>query len=319
VLPCVRGDVEDPFSIIGSLKGNGIVSWGILDEHRSLIAAIETAEALSKKKEEEAVVECAETCNDPTHNHDHSHNHSNEKECAETCNDPTHNHDHSHNHRNNVNEKECAETCNDPTHNHDHSHNHNNNDITTAQDRFGISSFVYKRRRPFHPIRFSMFLKSLGKLSINGVKELSATDTTKGTDNDERFLKAKKLLLRSKGFVWMATSGSAAYFMSHAGQYLELMIMGRWWADINKKEWPEGLEKEVVVDFDGTHGDRRQEIVFIGQFEDKKTSSLVNSSTRKTIEDILDACLLNDQEMIQYEKKVKFGDEVLKNEFVNNY
>ena len=42
-------------------------------------------------------------------------------------------------------------------------------------------------------------------------------------------------------------------------------MLGRWWADIPKNEWPEGSEGEITVDFDGKFGDRRQELVFIGQ------------------------------------------------------
>jgi hypothetical protein len=38
--------------------------------------------------------------------------------------------------------------------------------------------------------------------------------------------------------------------MSHAGQYLELLVLGRWWADIPTYEWPAGLQSEIEVDFD---------------------------------------------------------------------
>jgi len=33
--------------------------------------------------------------------------------------------------------------------------------------------YRYKRRRPFHPARFSQFLQGLGKLSISGIKEVA--------------------------------------------------------------------------------------------------------------------------------------------------
>jgi G3E family GTPase len=125
---------------------------------------------------------------------------------------------------------------------------------TTAEERFGITSFVYKRRLPFHPGRFSMFLQGLGKLSVKGIAEISGADK-RNSDGDNDALKvAKKSLLRSKGFVWMGTSKTAAYFISHAGQYLELMVLGRWWADISKADWPKGSEDEITVDFDGHQG-----------------------------------------------------------------
>lgn len=45
----------------------------------------------------------------------------------------------------------------------------------------------------------------------------------------------------------MGTSSQAAYFMSHAGQYLELVVLGRWWADIDKSEWPAVSELSMAA------------------------------------------------------------------------
>ena len=45
--------------------------------------------------------------------------------------------------------------------------------------------------------------------------------------------------------------------------------MGRWWADLEREKWPEGAEEEIMRDFEGNHGDRRQELVFIGQFSER--------------------------------------------------
>ena len=47
-----------------------------------------------------------------------------------------------------------------------------------------------------------------------------------------------------------------------------MATLGRWWADLPKEEWPPGADEEIMRDFEGTHGDRRQELVFIGQFSD---------------------------------------------------
>jgi G3E family GTPase len=190
----------------------------------------------------------AATCTDPTHDHSHdtatctdpTHDHSHD---AATCTDPTH--DHSHD----------AATCTDPTHDHSHSSTSHAPGMTTAEERFGISSFVYKRRLPFHPGRFSLFLQGLGKLSVKGISEIASTEAKRAsTGENDALLVAKKALLRSKGFVWMGTSKTAAYFMSHAGQYLELMVLGRWWADISQADWPKGSEDEITVDFDGHQG-----------------------------------------------------------------
>jgi len=264
IISCVQGNVAQPYSILGYAGGSGVVRFGLLDEHKTLINVV------SEKKGKD----CNDmVCTDPTHNHDHSHSHAHDSHAVTT-------------------------------------------DITTAQERFGITSFVYKRRHPFHPIRFTRFLQDIGKLSIDGVVQMSSVE--KSSDDAKSALRvARRSLLRSKGFVWMATSGAAAYFMSHAGQFLELGIMGRWWADIPTNEWPLGLEEEIRVDFDGEYGDRRQELVFIGQFEREQDGGKPWSNSQKALEDVLDSCLLNDVEMQTYEEQyAKGGDAALRKAFV---
>ena len=229
---------------VSNILGEGAASWGVLFEHKKLVetaeksdrenAAAEAAALLTKTTESE--VHDAATCTDPTHDHSHD---------AATCTDPTH--DHSHD----------AATCTDPTHDHSHSstsHSHGPG-TTTAEERFGLTSFVYKRRTPFHPARFSLFLQGLGKLSVKGISEIAGGAKTSGSGDTDALKIAKKSLMRSKGFVWMGTSKSAAYFISHAGQYLELMVLGRWWADIDKADWPKGSEDEISADFQGAQGD----------------------------------------------------------------
>ena len=261
VFTCVRGVVEgtNPINLLGSARGEGAASWGILDEHRKLVESIKLV-----------------GCSDPA------------------CTDPSHSHDHSH------------------------SHSHSHAGATTAEERFGITSFVYQRRRPFHPARFSMFLQSLGQLSVDGISELSSVRTSSQQENDQQHSlpTARRSLLRSKGFVWMGTSSSAAYFMSHAGQYLELIVLGRWWADIPEIEWPSGSEGEITLDFDGKHGDRRQELVFIGQFDEMGNKG---GNSRKALEEVLDSCLLTDDEMVLYEDIVcsSGGDNALRTTFLS--
>jgi hypothetical protein len=60
----------------------------------------------------------------------------------------------------------------------------------------------------------------LGTLSIKGISDLAGMTGAKSAvdGSSEALNQAQKRLLRSKGFVWMATSSAAAYFMSHAGQ-----------------------------------------------------------------------------------------------------
>ncbi|RYH11893.1 GTP-binding protein [archaeon] len=314
VLTCIRGEVADPLGLIGSYGGKGMADLGVLDEHRNLIASASHSHGHDHDNIEE-------------HGHDHGHDHSQEhdhahgKDCHTECSHPSHSHDHApapqHGHEHSHSHSSSCQdtTCSDPSHNHDHSHSHaHSNDETTAQRRFGITSFVYKRRRPFHPVRFSRLLKSLGKLSVRDLSDIEMQTYMATSTQDQTLLHARKALLRSKGFVWMGSSKLAAYFMSHAGQYLEFNILGRWWADIPKEQWPSGLESEIAVDFEGKHGDKRQEIVFIGQFGDQ-----AGEKARQVLEQVLDSCLFSDEEMAQYEDIATKGDPALVEHFVTNY
>lgn len=139
-------------------------------------------------------------------------------------------------------------------------------------EEYGISSFVYKARRPFHPERF---MKSLQR-EWTGV-------------------------LRAKGFFWLATRMEWAGYISLAGAACRTEAAGFWWSAVDKREWPdEQLQcEEIMKNWQKPWGDRRQEIVIIAQNMD-----------RTEITSILDACLLTDQEMKldPEEWKVRFND-----------
>jgi len=110
----------------------------------------------------------------------------------------------------------------------------------------------------------------------------------------------------------MASSSSAAYFLSHAGQYLDVVVLGRWWADIDRAEWPPASSAEIEADFceNSSAGDRRQEIVFIGQFGAADTGT-----STACLEKMLDACLLTDVEFEQYKELSSAGDKALRKHY----
>lgn len=133
----------------------------------------------------------------------------------------------------------------------------------TETEEYGISSFVYHRDRPFHPQR---------------IWDAIGAEMEDGLFNG---------VLRSKGLAWVASRNQWAYNWSQAGCSVLLEPAGFWWASAPQEEWP--LDAAEIAEIESRmiyeHGDRHQELVFIGQDMDQE----------KTIR-LLDSCLLTDQE-----------------------
>ena len=126
-------------------------------------------------------------------------------------------------------------------------------------DTYGISSFVYRARRPFHPARF--------------------WDATGATWPG---------VLRSKGFFWLATRMDDVGVWSQAGGACRFEYGGQWLASAPREQWPDDPEvvREAEARWEEPWGDRRQEIVIIGQDLDHAALTAM-----------LDAALLTDAEM----------------------
>ena len=130
-------------------------------------------------------------------------------------------------------------------------------------EEYGIASFSYGARRPFHPKKFHNFLH--------------------GT---EKYGK----LIRSKGYFWLATRPQYAGQWSQAGGIARYGFGGMFWKAVPEKDWPEdedylaSIKSQWIEPF----GDMRQELVFIGQGLDKEA-----------ITGALDECLLSEEEMLK--------------------
>jgi G3E family GTPase len=126
-------------------------------------------------------------------------------------------------------------------------------------DEYGISSFVYRARKPFHPQR----LWALFNERWEGV-------------------------IRSKGFIWIASRPEHIGIWSQAGGVSSVEGGGRWYAAIPQEEWDADDEELARIEtlWDKDFGDRQQEIVLIGQKLD-----------REKITRALDSCLLSDAEL----------------------
>ena len=128
-------------------------------------------------------------------------------------------------------------------------------------ETYGIASFVYRARAPFHPQRLYDYLTQ----PIAGV-------------------------LRSKGYFWLASRPDWVASLSGAGQLMQFEPVGLWWSAVPQQRWPVDGESlaEIRSSWHPQYGDRYQEIVVIGQQLD-----------RGAIEAALQQCLLGESELQQ--------------------
>ncbi|WP_102261009.1 GTP-binding protein [Mesobacillus jeotgali] len=127
-------------------------------------------------------------------------------------------------------------------------------------EEFGISSFVYRRKRPFHPARWMKWLEEW-----------------------------PEDIVRAKGFFWLATRNNIAGLISQAGPSIMLEAAGEWIDAYPEDEKKQILkdEPELLAKWDIEFGDRMTELVFIG----------VKMDVQKIIGK-LDLCLLTEEEMM---------------------
>jgi G3E family GTPase len=130
---------------------------------------------------------------------------------------------------------------------------------TPETEEYGISSFVYRRNKPFHPERFMTWMEEW------------PVD-----------------IVRAKGFFWLPTRNDMTGLLSQAGPSIIIQGAGEWVAAYPENERKEILAEEVELaeKWDPVYGDRMNEIVFIGL-----------GMNRKEIEESLDSCLLTEKEM----------------------
>ena len=147
-----------------------------------------------------------------------------------------------------------------------------NDEVTPETEEYGITSFVYRHRWPFHPKRLS--------------RELN---------------EAWPGVLRSKGFFWIASRPDMQAMWSHAGLSVMLEPLAPWYVSTPEDEWDLETDEEraeLMERWDPLLGDRQTEIVFIGIDMDEDA-----------IRRRLDACILTGREFEKGpEKWLKFRD-----------
>ena len=130
-------------------------------------------------------------------------------------------------------------------------------DHVPETEEYGVTSYVYRARRPFDPLK----IQALFNGSLPGV-------------------------IRAKGHFWIATRPEWVAEFSLAGALSSVTPLGIWWASVPKNRWP---DDERALSYVKNHwaepfGDRRQEIVFIGSGIDWPM-----------LKSRLDTCLLDEQ------------------------
>ncbi|AUJ52352.1 cobalamin biosynthesis protein CobW [Staphylococcus hominis subsp. hominis] len=130
---------------------------------------------------------------------------------------------------------------------------------TPETEEYGMSSFVYSRRLPFHAKRFNDWLEQM-----------------------------PQNIVRSKGIVWLAQYNEVACLLSQAGSSCNISPVTYWVASMSKEKREEILaqRRDVAESWDIEYGDRNTQFVIIGTDLDQEK-----------IEKELDACLVNSSEM----------------------
>ncbi|MFP9060262.1 CobW family GTP-binding protein [Natrialbaceae archaeon A-chndr2] len=115
-----------------------------------------------------------------------------------------------------------------------HSHEDHHHEHFHPDEVYNVSSFVYRRRRPFHPQRIAAFLRSL------------PTE-----------------VVRSKGTAWLADN-EMRVAIAQAGPSIRATAQGPWIASLPEIERDMYRSNRPDLEWHDDHGDRRTELVFIG-------------------------------------------------------
>lgn len=128
-------------------------------------------------------------------------------------------------------------------HDGEHHHHHHHDDEEGEAEEYGISTFVYYRRRPFDINRFDNYVAK----------------------------KWSKSVIRAKGLCYFSDETDKCYLFEQAGVQKSIKDAGLWYATMPKEELAEMMLKDPTLsrDWDEEYGDRMIKIVFIGQHMDK--------------------------------------------------
>ena len=154
-----------------------------------------------------------------------------------------HEHEHEHEHHHDHDHEEGHEHC-DHEHGVCHCHHHHHHNENGEVEEYGISSFVYYRRRPLSLNKFDYFVMSRWPKSV----------------------------IRCKGVCYFKEEMDMSYLFEQAGMQKSVAKAGRWFAACTESQQAELFKQEpgLLDIWHEKYGDRMQKIVFIGQHMDKE-------------------------------------------------
>jgi G3E family GTPase len=149
-----------------------------------------------------------------------------------------------------------------------------NKEHVPETEEYGISSFVFRDKRPFHPVRFWNYLNNEWHSNI----------------------------IRSKGLFWIAARPKEALNWSQAGGCLKADKAGVWWCSMpfgERIKYAGFAENQQHIEskWDKRFGDRENELVIIGQ-----------KMNKEEIVKELEACLCTESEIRDMEAGLRFKD-----------
>ncbi len=150
----------------------------------------------------------------------------------------------------------------------------NKSEHTPETEEYGISSFVFRSKKPFDPERFWNYVQN----------------------------NFPNVIIRSKGLFWLASRPEQALIWGQAGGSLKADSAGVWWSSMSFEKRIRNLtfienQDQIEKDWHKDFGDRKNEIVFIGQDMDEQQ-----------IKSNLNACLSSDEELNTQKWKDGYDD-----------
>ena len=169
--------------------------------------------------------------------------------------DDDHDEDEHHDHDHDDHDHDDHDHDDHDGHHHHHHHHGLENEESGEALEYGISTFVWKRRKPLDMNKFDYIVAK----------------------------KWPKSVVRCKGLCYFKGEEDFCYVFEQAGKQVQMRNAGQWYATMPADELEKFKQQNPAIlrDWDDQYGDRMQKLVFIGQHMD-----------REQIEKDLDYCLV---------------------------